>query len=68
MTNITITSSEPEVNYQGDGDMTTVLMKNGATVQVDIDDLSEFWSANKDNIQLQKFIPRRPRANSRQSQ
>ena len=45
--------------------MTTALMKDGTTVQVEVDKLADFWATNKDNIQTQKFIPRRPRANSK---
>jgi len=38
--------------------MTEALMKDGTTVQVEVNKLHEFWAINKDNIQTQKFTPR----------
>jgi len=51
--------------HQDDAVKTTALMKDGTTVQVEIDNLPEFWATNKDNIQPQKFTPRRLRANNK---
>jgi hypothetical protein len=45
--------------------ITTTLMKDGTEAQVNLDDLPEFLAANKDNIQTQKFTPRRPRVNTK---
>jgi hypothetical protein len=50
---------------QDDAVMTTAVMKDGSMVPVEVDKLAEFWAAKKENIQPQKFSPRRPRANSK---
>jgi hypothetical protein len=50
---------------QDDAVITETLMKDGSTIQVEVDKLAEFWAAKKENIQPQKFSPRRPRANSK---
>jgi len=42
---------------------TSTLMKDGTEVQVNLDDLPRFVVANRGNIQTQKIIPRRVRAN-----
>ncbi len=38
-----------------------VQLKNGATVQVNIDQLGEFWEANADQVAIDYGKPRRPR-------
>jgi len=69
MTNIITPTITPKINHSGITDQdpitTTTLMKDGSIVQVDLDNLPEFWDVNKNNIQTQKFIPRRSRSSNK---
>lgn len=45
--------------------LTTAIMKDGTIREVAVDDLPEFLATELDNIQPQKFSPRRPRISSK---